>query len=99
MFILANLVEAVAHILLVILNILFWCIVARAIISWVNPDPYNVIVQMLHKITDPILYPIRKLIPTHNIGIDLSPMIAIIGIMFLKIFLIQSLFQMAAALR
>ena len=99
MFLLANLIEAVAQVLLVILNILFWCIIARAIISWVNPDPYNIIVQMLNKITEPVLYPIRRLIPLYNIGIDVSPLIAIIGIMFLKIFLIQSLFQIATSLR
>ena len=99
MFVLANFIEAIAQVLLVILNILFWCIIARAIISWVNPDPYNIIVQMLHKITEPILYPIRRLIPLYNIGLDLSPIVAIIAIMFIKIFLIQSLMQIAAHLR
>jgi YggT family protein len=66
-------------------------IIGRALISWVNPDPYNPIVRFLYKITEPVLNPIRRLIPSWKIGIDLSPMIAILIIFFLQRFLVASL--------
>ncbi len=55
-------------------------IIARAIISWVQPNPYNPIVQMLYKITEPVLFPIRKALAKSmgNIGIDFSPIVAIV---------------------
>ncbi|HET6371316.1 MAG TPA: YggT family protein, partial [Nitrospiria bacterium] len=61
----------------------------------VNPDPYNPIVQFLYKVTEPVLYPIRRMIGSYSIGIDLSPMIAILLIFFLQRFLVTSLFELA----
>lgn len=95
MFILGNFLNAVAKILDIALDFFMWIIIIRALISWVNPDPYNPIVQFLAKITEPLLYPIRRLLPTYRIGIDLSPMIAILIILFMKYFLIVSLVQIA----
>jgi len=89
MFILSNLLSALANILDVILTIMYWLILIRALISWVNPDPYNPIVQFLYKTTEPILYPIRKLLPLNfRFGIDISPIIAFIAIFFLRSFLV-----------
>ena len=99
MFILSNFIMAMARVLDIALNLVLWCIIIRALISWVNPDPYNVIVQILRRITDPILNPIRKIIPMHGIGIDLSPFIACLGIVFLQSFLIKSLYQLAHAIQ
>lgn len=99
MFIAANFVSALATILNYVLEIYTWVIIIRALISWVNPDPYNPVVQFLYKVTEPVLYPIRKLMRTYSTGIDLSPLVAILIIMFLKQFLVSSLFELASRLR
>jgi YggT family protein len=72
-----------------------WIIIAQAVISWVNADPYNPIVRFLHSVTEPVLYNIRRLIPVYFGGLDFSPIIAILVIIFLKTFLVQSLIQLA----
>ena len=95
MFLFANLLSALATVLGMALNIYMWVIIARALISWVNPDPYNPIVRFLNSITEPVLYRVRKAVPMHGMGLDLSPIIVILAIYFLQIFLVQSL-QMAA---
>ncbi len=97
MFIFANLLTATAYIVNTILWLFSWIIVIRALISWVNPDPRNVIVFLLHKITEPVLAPIRRKIPTgiSNSGIDFSPIIAFLIIMFLRKFLVKTLFDLA----
>lgn len=95
MFVLTNLLSAIAEIINIILTIYMYVIIARALISWVNPDPYNPIVQFLYRITEPVLNPLRRLIPSWKIGIDLSPMFAILIIIFLKMFLIPTLRQAA----
>ena len=71
----------------------------RSIISWFSPDPYNQLVQILNRITEPVLMPFRRLIPSYNIGIDLSPILAFLAIKFLQIFLIVSLQQLAMYLK
>ena len=80
-----------------VLSFLVWIIIIRALISWVNPDPFNPIVQLLNRVTEPLLLPIRQLMGRSmmGIGIDLSPLIAILAIYFLKYFLISSLYQLA----
>jgi YggT family protein len=95
MFILGNLLSAVARVLDIVLNIYMWIIIIRALISWVNPDPYNPIVQFLYRITEPVLSPIRRLIPTYTTGIDFSPIIVFLIIMFLQSFLVSTLMQIA----
>ncbi len=99
MFILANLISALAKVIDYGLTIYMWVIIARALISWVNPDPYNPIVQFLHRITEPVLNPIRRLIPIYKIGIDISPIVVIMVIFFLQNFLVISLLQLAHSLR
>ncbi len=104
MFIISNFLMALALVLGWIFTIAYWLILIRALISWVNPDPYNPIVQFLYKTTEPILYPIRKLLSrlfssNFNIGIDISPIIAFLLIFFLREFLIKSLYDIAMALR
>lgn len=98
MFILANLLVAVAQVASMILTILMWFIVIRALISWVNPDPYNPIVQFLYRITDPILNRIRRVIP-HIMGIDFTAIIAIVIIVFLQNFVVQSLMDFSHSLK
>ena len=98
MFIFSNLLMAVAKILDIVLSLYMWIIIGRAVISWVNPDPYNPIVRFLNSVTEPILYPIRRKIPIHFGGIDFSPILVIIAIVFLQTFLVQSLIQLATRL-
>ncbi|MDI6758985.1 MAG: YggT family protein [Candidatus Omnitrophota bacterium] len=100
MFILSNFLVAAARILDIGLTILYWLILIRALISWVNPDPHNPIVQFLYKTTEPILYPIRKILPLGlRFGIDISPIIAFLAIMFLKSFLVRTLIDLAIRLK
>ncbi len=94
MFVLANFIQAAAVIINYILNIYFYIIIARALISWVNPDPYNQIVQFLYKITEPVLHHIRRRIPIAY-GIDFSPIIVLFIIFFLQEFFVKSLMQLA----
>jgi len=94
MFVLANFIGAVATILNIVITILIWFIIISAVISWVNPDPYNPIVQFLYRTTEPILRPIRRLIPFRS-PIDFSPMIAIIILFFLRLFVIGSLMDLS----
>ena len=96
MFIIANFIAALATILDVSLKLLQILIFVRVVISWVNPDPYNMIVQILNRITEPIIAPFRKLIPSHRIGLDLSPLFAILAILFLRFFLVPTLFELAS---
>ena len=70
MFVFGNLLTAIAKVLDVVLVIFMWIVIARAILSWVNPDPYNPIVRFIHNITEPVLYQIRKRIPLNFGGID-----------------------------
>jgi len=99
MFVMGNFIFAVAVILQYLITILTWIIIIRALISWVNPDPYNVIVQILHRITEPILSPIRRIIPMRNAGIDISPIIAILLLWFVRLFVVNSLLGLAIRLK
>jgi len=91
MYFLSNLLQAVAVILDIVLTIYMWIIIVRALLSWVNPDPYNPIVQFLHSITEPVLYRVRKALPMPGMGLDLSPIIVLLAIIFMQSFLVQSL--------
>ncbi|HLE40679.1 MAG TPA: YggT family protein [Nitrospirota bacterium] len=98
MFILGNILTGIAEVLEVVLTIYIWVIVIRALISWVNPDPYNPIVQILQKMTEPVLRPLRKLVPAYRIGLDLSPLIAILIIIFLRAALIKTLYRLGMSM-
>ena len=95
MFIFTNFLSAIAEIIDIVLTLLMYVIIARALLSWVNPDPYNPIVQLLYRITEPVLNPLRRLLPVWKTGLDLSPMIAILIIIFLKRFIVHTLIQTA----
>lgn len=95
MFVLGNFIVALAKIIDIALTIYMWIIVFRALISWVNPDPYNQIVVFLYRITEPVLRPIRRILPLRNVGIDISPIIVILVIIFLQYFLVETMIQLA----
>ena len=100
MFVISNLILALAKIIQIVLSILYWLILVRALISWVNPDPHNPIVQFLHSVTEPVLVPIRRFLPVGiRFRIDISPIVAFLLIIFLKSFLVQSLVDLGLRLR
>ncbi|HEY3348093.1 MAG TPA: YggT family protein [Nitrospirota bacterium] len=88
-----NFIGAVASVLDFLLEAYKWIIIIAALISWVNPDPYNPIVRFLYAATEPVLRPIRRKLPAT--GIDFSPLIVIAVIIFIQLFLIKTLRQMA----
>ncbi|MDX1775391.1 MAG: YggT family protein [Desulfobulbales bacterium] len=94
----SNFLFAIAKLVNFVLAAYMWIIIGRAILSWVNPDPYNPIVRFLHDVTEPVLSRIRRLVPSFAGGIDFSPMIVILAIVFLQSFLVPTLKQLAAAI-
>ncbi len=94
MFVFSNLLDALATILDLILTFAMWVIIIRALISWVSPDPRNPIVMFLMSVTEPILRPIQRRIPPMG-GLDLSPILAIFAIIFLREFVVQTLKEIA----
>ncbi|MCE5262217.1 MAG: YggT family protein [Deltaproteobacteria bacterium] len=99
MFVLGNFIAAMAHILDTVLTIYMWIIIIRAVLSWVNPDPYNPIVRFIHQVTEPVMYRVRRWIPIGGFGIDFSPIIILLAIVFLQSFLIRSLLELANRFR
>jgi YggT family protein len=99
MFVMSNLIAAVAKILDIALTIFMWIVIARAILSWVSPDPYNPIVRFIHNITEPVLFQIRRRIPISFGGIDFSPIIVLLAVIFLQRFVVQSLYELARTLQ
>jgi YggT family protein len=98
MFVFGNLLMAIASIFDIVLSTYMWIIIISALLSWVNPDPYNPIVRFLAAVTEPVLRPIRRRIG-YGLGVDISPMVVILGILFVKYFLIASLRDVAIRLR
>ena len=99
MIVVSNLLAAVAEVLRWVLNIFMWIIIARAILSWVSPDPYNPIVRFIHNVTEPVLYQIRKRLPVNFSGIDFSPIIVLLAVIFLQRFVVRSLYDLALTLQ
>ena len=94
MFVMSNVLQGLATVLDTVLWLYMWVIIARALISWVNPDPWNPIVQFLERVTEPVLAPIRRWIGW-RMGIDLSPIIAILIISFLQLAVVKTLSDFA----
>ncbi len=98
MFVASNFIMALAGIIDFLLTAYMWVIIGRAVISWVNADPYNPIVRFLYEITEPVLGRIRRFLPVSMGGMDFSPVILIIIILFLQSFLVPTMQQMARAI-
>ena len=94
MFIFTNLISALAEILHLFFTLYMYLIIARAIVSWINVNPYNQLMQFLYRATEPPLAWIRRFVPTFG-GLDISPVILIFAIIFLDRFIVSSLRQMA----
>lgn len=98
MTILSNFLLALAKLVHIVLLAYTWIVIARAVISWVNPDPYNPVVRFLVQVTEPLLARIRRVVPPMG-GLDLSPMLLILAVIFLQQFLEPTLQQLAMSLR
>ena len=98
MFVISNFLSALATLVDLVLSAYMWIIIGRAIISWVNADPYNPIVRFLHQVTEPLLARIRRVVPILGGGIDFSPMILIVAVMFLRSFIVPTLQHIAQSL-
>jgi len=98
MIVLATLLQAIAQILSMVINLYIWIVIIAALITWVRPDPYNPIVQILYKLTEPVYAMIRRYIPTNFSGFDIAPLILILALQFIDIFFVKLLFSFAASL-
>ncbi len=94
MVIIGNFFAAIAKIVHLVLMIYMWIIIIRAVMSWINPNPYSQLVQFIHQITDPVLNMVRRYIPPIA-GLDLSPVIVILVIMFIDRFFVSILRYLA----
>ena len=94
MVVVANFLHALASVIDLVLWAYVWVLVARALISWVNPDPYNPIVNFLYRATEPVLNRVRRVIPDLG-GIDLSPLVVILIIYFIKEFVVRSIYMLS----
>jgi YggT family protein len=98
MYIFGYLLMGVAKVMDIALLLFMWIVIARAVLSWVNPDPFNPIVRFIHNVTEPVLYPIRTKLPMGFGGFDLSPVVVFLAVIFFRTFLISSLMRMSASL-
>jgi YggT family protein len=99
MFLIGNLISALAQVLDIVLWLYMWIVLGRVIVSWVNADPTNPIVRFLYAATEPVLERARQWLPLQAGGFDLSPLIVWVAILFLQRFLVRSLYDLAYALR
>jgi len=98
MFALGYLFTALGNLVDVLIQLYIIVIIVRALISWVNPDPYNPIVRFLYRVTEPALRPIRHRLPTMAMGLDLSPIVLILILTLLQWYLVPMLYRMGSEL-
>jgi YggT family protein len=98
MFVFGYFLKALGTVLNYALIFYMWLVIARAVLSWVSPDPYNPIVRFIHNTTEPVLYRVRRWLPLGFSGIDFSPLIVLLIIIFLQTFLVNSLIRLAERL-
>lgn len=98
MFVAGNFLAAIAKVIDILLSTYFWIVLISALLSWVNPDPWNPIVRFLRGMTDPVFRRVRKIIPPFGM-LDLSPVLVLLAITFLQMFLVRTLMDMASRMR
>jgi YggT family protein len=91
-------IMAVANVLHYFLFFYMWIIIARAVLSWVSPDPYNPIVRFIYKVTEPVMYQVRSRLPVSFGGIDFAPVVVILIIYFLQTFVVNSLMRFSQSM-
>ena len=99
MFVISNLLFALAEVVRILLNAYMWVIIIRALLSWVSPDPYNPIVRFIRSVTEPVFYRVRRVLPFLVVsGIDLSPIVILLGVEVLRTIVVTSLYELASRL-
>jgi YggT family protein len=98
MFVMGNFLQAVAAVMDAALNLYWWLIIGSVVVSWIGADPYNPIIRFLRGATEPVFYQIRTRLPMVFGGMDFTPIVVLLAIQFLRIFLVQSLYQASAGL-
>lgn len=93
MFVFGKFIIGIAQVLDILLGAYKWIVIVSALISWVNPDPYNPIVRFLYSVTEPVFRPIRRLIGYRLGPLDISPLVVILAIIFAQTFLVGSLIE------
>lgn len=97
MDIIGNFFGAVAFLVNTVLKLYFWVIIIAALLSWVRPDPYNAVVRFLRAVTDPVFYRVRRWLPFLVIGgVDLTPIVVLLAVEFLRMFLVPTLYSFAS---
>jgi YggT family protein len=91
MIILANVLGGIGTVLDMLLGMVIFLVIARAVISWVNPDPFNPVVRFLNSSTDPLLKPLRRYIPLIGGAIDITPIVLLLVLYFLKAAVVNTL--------
>ncbi len=103
MFVVANFLLAIATVLDLALSVYMWMIIIRAVISWITPFSSSPFLYTLRhglaRVTDPVLWRIQKLFRLGGMGIDISPMIAILAILFIKYFVVATLLDIAQGIK
>ncbi|MGW8187904.1 MAG: YggT family protein [Desulfobacterales bacterium] len=98
MYFVGYFIMAVANVLHYVLFFYMWIIIARAVLSWVSPDPYNPIVRFIYKVTEPVMYQVRSRLPVSFGGIDFAPVVVILIIYFLQTFVVNSLLRFSQSM-
>ena len=99
MFVLSNFIYALAELVYYVLHAYLIIVIARAVLSWVSPDPYNPIVRFIHGVTEPVLRPIRDRLPTVGMGLDLSPVVVLLALKVAEWVVVDNLRDLALSLR
>ncbi len=98
MFVLGYFIKAIAVVLNIVISFYMFVIIVQAVLSWINPGPYNQVFRFLYNITEPVYRPLRRRLPLFYGGIDFSPMVVIIILIFLREFLVNVLSTFAGSL-
>ncbi len=98
MFVIGNFFMAIASVLNLVLTLFMYIVIARAVLSWVKPDPYNPIVRAIHNITEPVLHRVRRALPLAVGRVDLTPIVVILAIFLVQKFVIETLARFAGSL-
>ena len=99
MFVFGDFLIGLGRVLGMLLNLYMWVVIARAVLSWVRPDPYNPIVRFVNNLVDPVTYRISRILPTRVGMVDISPIILIAIIWFLQEFLVRVVVDFGTHLR
>ena len=98
MYIFGYFLLALARVLDIALQLYMWVLIAGAVLSWVSPDPYNPIVRFINSVTEPVLYRVRRLLPVSFGGLDFSPIVVILAIIFCRTFIVNSLLSLSRSM-